>query len=84
METLKNFINGEFVPSTSTETTAIVNPSTGETYAVAPVSNAADVDAAMKAAAAAFLTWKQTTPAERQLALLKIADLMEANADLLV
>jgi betaine-aldehyde dehydrogenase len=53
-------------------------------YATAPLSAAADVDAAMAAAAAAFPAWRDTTPSERQKALLKIADAIEARADELV
>ena len=84
METLQNYINGAFVASASTETTTILNPSTGQAIAVAPQSNQADVDAAMTAAAHAFDSWKETTPGERQLALLQIADLIEANASALI
>ena len=69
MEKIANFINGKSVPSTSGETTKIVDPSTGQAYAEAAKSNSADVDAAMKAAATAFEEWKDTTPSERQRAL---------------
>ena len=81
MQTLQNYVNGAYVASQSTTTTSIINPSTGEAYATAPQSNAADVDAAMTAAAAAFATWKDTTPSERQAALLKIADVLEQHAE---
>ena len=50
MEQLQNFINGKSVPGSSGEVTQLINPATGEVYATAPKSNAADVDAAMKAA----------------------------------
>ena len=50
-------------------------------YASSPVSGEADVDAAFAAAAAAFETWGETTPAERQLALFRIADAIEARAE---
>ena len=50
-------------------------------FAQAPVSSAADVDAACQAAAQAFETWRDTTPSERQLALFRIADAFEARAD---
>lgn len=64
-ETLKNYVNGAFVDaSASGETSPVINPCTGETIALAPVSSAADVDAAMKAASDAFVSWSQTTPAE--------------------
>jgi betaine-aldehyde dehydrogenase len=77
----RNIINGEAVGAASGETYDIVNPATGEKYATAPASGPEDVDRAMKAAAAAFESWGETTPAERQLALLKIADALEARSD---
>ncbi len=84
VQTLQNFINGEFVPVTGTESLDIVNPTNGEVVAKAPVSSQADVDAAMDAAATAFKTWKRTTPGERQRLLLKLADAVEARSDELV
>ena len=57
---------------------------TGEPFAEMPISNAADVDAAVANAAAAFTSWRRTTPSQRSLALLKIADVLEANAERLV
>lgn len=81
---LRNHINGEFRDAADGRTTDVVNPATGEVYATAPLSAAADVDAAMAAAAAAFPAWRDTTPSERQRALLKIADAFEARADELV
>ncbi len=83
-QTLQNFVNGKFVSPQGTELLDIVNPTNGEVVAQAPVSNAADVDAAMSAAAEAFKTWKRTTPTERQAMLLKLADAIEANSDELV
>ncbi|WP_146360880.1 gamma-aminobutyraldehyde dehydrogenase [Arthrobacter yangruifuii] len=83
-ETLQNFINGAFVPSRGTEVLDVVNPTNGEVVAVSPVSVQADVDAAMDAAAAAFRTWKRTTPSERQRMLLRLADALESNSDELV
>ncbi|BDS48811.1 gamma-aminobutyraldehyde dehydrogenase [Rhodoluna sp. KAS3] len=78
---LKNFINGEYVDSKSGETSEVINPATGEAYAHAPVSSAADVDAAYQAAAKGFEEWSQFTPSERQLALFRIADALEARAE---
>ena len=51
VQTLQNFINGEFVTPAGTGTLDIVNPATGEVVAKAPISVQADVDAAMAAAA---------------------------------
>ncbi|NNG35970.1 aminobutyraldehyde dehydrogenase [Nakamurella aerolata] len=59
----------------------VVDPATAQVYTHAPLSRQAEVDAAYSAAAKAFDTWGHTTPAERQLALLKIADTLEARAD---
>ncbi len=84
MEKIANFINGKSAPSSSGETTKIIDPSTGQAYAEAPKSGQADVDAAMKAAANAFESWRDTTPSERQRALLKIADAIENNVEKLV
>src|SRR5215471_6225191 len=79
-EVLKNFVNGEYVAAAASETTAVVDPSTGEEYARAPVSGRRDVEAALGAAAGAFETWRDTTPAERSLALLRMADATAARA----
>jgi betaine-aldehyde dehydrogenase len=81
MKKLQNFINGKSVDSSSGETTTLINPATGQPFATAPISNAADVDLAMKAASNAFTDWRDSTPSERQRALLKIADAIEARAD---
>ena len=79
LRTLRNYINGEFRDAADGRTTDVVNPATGEVYATAPLSAAADVDAALAAAEAAFPGWRDTIPAERQKALLKIADAVEAR-----
>lgn len=76
-----NFINGEYVVADADSGFAVVDPSTEEVYATSPVSGSGDVDRAYSAAAAAFDEWGETTPAERQLALFRIADAMEARAD---
>ncbi|WP_053746244.1 gamma-aminobutyraldehyde dehydrogenase [Streptomyces sp. NRRL WC-3618] len=84
LRTLRNYIGGEFRDAADGRTIEIVNPVTGESYATSPLSGQADVDAAMGAAAAAFPAWRDTTPAERQRLLLKIADAFEARAGELV
>jgi betaine-aldehyde dehydrogenase len=80
MTELKNFVGGKYTDTRDGRTSDVIDPSTGEAYTQAPVSGADDVDAALKTAAEAFTTWKDTTPAERSLALLKIADAVEARA----
>lgn len=81
MDKLTNFINGKTVESTSGETTTLINPSTGAPYATAPKSNAADIDAAFSAASDARAGWRDSTPSQRQRALLKIADAIESRQD---
>ena len=84
VQTLQNFINGEFVTPAGTGLLDIVNPTNGDMVAKSPISVQADVDAAMTAANEAFKTWKHVTPGQRQLMLLKLADAVEANSDELV
>jgi betaine-aldehyde dehydrogenase len=78
---LRNFVGGEYVETKDGRVSDVVDPSTGEPYDQAPVSGPADVDAAMTAAEAAFPGWRDATPAERSLALLRIADAVEARAE---
>jgi betaine-aldehyde dehydrogenase len=79
--TLKNFIDGEFVDPADGQTEPILSPATGEAIAEAPMSSPADVDRAVKAARAAWDGWATTTPGERALAMLKLADAIEEHAD---
>ncbi|MGY1813343.1 gamma-aminobutyraldehyde dehydrogenase [Blastococcus sp. SYSU D00820] len=78
---VSNVIDGRSVPAASGRTSDVVDPSTGAAYGTAPVSGPEDVDAAFSAAARAFETWRDTTPSERQRALLRIADELERRAD---
>ncbi len=78
---LRNFINGQWADAKSGHRADLVDPSTGEVFASAPVSGAEDVDTALAAAAAAAEGWRDATPSERSLALLRIADAIEARAD---
>ncbi len=81
MKSFKNFINGAWADAADGRTTPVINPATGEQYADAALSGPADVDAAMQAAAAAFEGWSDATPSTRSLALIRIADAIEARAD---
>jgi betaine-aldehyde dehydrogenase len=74
-------VNGTQVAATDGRTASLVNPATGEVFAEAPVSARQDVDAALQAARTAFETWRWSIPAERQLALNRIADAFEARAE---
>ena len=82
--TVRNFIDGSPVEAADGRSADLISPVTGEAFGTAPVSGQAEVDAAFAAAARAFETWRDTTPSERQLALLRIADAIEARADELV
>jgi betaine-aldehyde dehydrogenase len=77
----RNFINGTSSDAEDRRVLDVVDPVTGAVYATSPLSGPADVDAAVSAATAAFESWRDTTPAERQLAMLRIADAIEARAD---
>jgi betaine-aldehyde dehydrogenase len=78
---LQNFIDGEYRDAGEGQTTPLVNPVTGEEFAQAPLSTQPDVDAACQAAERAFEKWRDTTPSERSLALIRIADAIESKAD---
>ncbi|MEY3679734.1 MAG: hypothetical protein RL547_346 [Actinomycetota bacterium] len=81
MKTYRNFVNGKYVDAADGRTIPVVNPSTGEQYATAPLSGASDIDAAMSAAASAFESWRDTPPKDRSLALFRIADEIERRAE---
>ena len=83
-DVLQNYVDGVFVEAHGTGRIDVVDPTTGTTVAVSPVSDATDVDRAFAAARAAFRSWKRTTPSERQLLLLRLADALEAHSDELV
>jgi len=81
VKTYQQSIGGEWVDSASGETLDVENPADGKVIARVQASGPEDVDRAANAAAAAFETWQHTTPAERSLMLLKLADAIEARAD---
>jgi len=78
---LQNFVGGQWTDLSFDTRADLIDPSTGEVFATAPVSGEAEVDAAVASAAEAFPGWRDSTPAERSLALLRIADAIEARAD---
>src|SRR4051794_21790562 len=77
MERVLNYVNGAWVPATAAEVADIVNPATGELLAQVPLSNAADVGAAVEAAQAAFPGWRRTPPEDRGQYLFKLKNLLE-------
>jgi betaine-aldehyde dehydrogenase len=82
--TLRNVIGGEQVDAADGSAYDVLDPTTGEVYGTAPRSGEEDVDRAMKAAATAFEGWRDATPGERQLGLLRLADALEARAEEIV
>jgi betaine-aldehyde dehydrogenase len=81
---ITNFIGGSRVPATEGRTSELVDPSSGDVFATAPISGPADIDAALDSAARAFESWRDATPSDRQRALLRIADAIEERAEELV
>ena len=78
---VQNFIGGKAVDAADGATEDVINPATGEVFAEAPVSGVEDVNRAVEAAKEAFETWGVTTPQERSMALLRLADLVEEHGE---
>jgi malonate-semialdehyde dehydrogenase (acetylating)/methylmalonate-semialdehyde dehydrogenase len=76
-----NYINGRWRQATTTEWLDVSNPATGEPLAQVPISNAADVPAAVDAAAAAYPEWRRTPPEDRIQPLFKLKQLLEDHID---
>jgi 1-pyrroline dehydrogenase len=81
MRSYSQFIGGEAVAAADGRTETIVSPATEEPIATVPAGAAADVEHAVGAAAAAFESWSETTPAERSGMLLKLAERIEAHGE---
>lgn len=84
MRKIKHFINGAFFEGSGSETFELVSPVSGEVYALSPLANEDDVNAAYAAAKSAFKIWKKSTPSERQRALLHLADAVEQHCERIV
>jgi betaine-aldehyde dehydrogenase len=78
---LRNFIDNTFVDPADGAREEVVNPSTSEVIAEAPLSSQEDVDRAVSSARKAFAQWSRTTPGERARALLAIADAIDDHAE---
>ena len=81
VKTYKQFIGGDFVDAADGRTAEVINPASDAVLATVPASSNEDVDRAVKAAATAFESYKNTTPQDRSLMLLKLADILESKAD---
>jgi len=84
MRALQNFVDGGYTDARDGRSAPLVDPATAQPFAEAPVSGPQDVDAAVQAAARAFPGWRDATPSTRSLALLRIADALEARGEELV
>ncbi|WP_405056506.1 aminobutyraldehyde dehydrogenase [Kribbella sp. NBC_01505] len=84
MRTVRNLIGNESRDALSGATSELIDPATGKVFGTAPLSSEDDVDAAYRAAAAAFAHWGGDTPSARQGMLLRFADAVEARADDLI
>ncbi|MDX7991622.1 aldehyde dehydrogenase family protein [Xenorhabdus littoralis] len=80
-QSYKMLINGEWVDSVSKNTLKSYNPATGELLTEYAAGNTDDVELAVQAAQKALPAWSKTSAAERQALLLKIADLLESEAE---
>src|SRR3954464_6788619 len=79
--TFHNVVNGELVEAASGERYDVLDPTTGEVYATAPMSGKEDLDRAYGAAEKAFEEWGRMTPRDRAAALLKIADAVDERVE---
>src|SRR6266446_9766652 len=78
---LTNYINGQWMDSHASEWRDVINPATGETLAQVPLADAAEVNAAVEAASAAFPEWRRTPPEDRIQPLFKLKMLLEEHLD---
>jgi malonate-semialdehyde dehydrogenase (acetylating)/methylmalonate-semialdehyde dehydrogenase len=79
LEAVKNYINGEWVASKSTEILDVVNPATAEVIARVPLSTPDEVKRAIKAAKDAYEEWRETPPLTRARYMFTLKDLMEEH-----
>ena len=81
LETIQNAIGGRKITSTSARTTAVFNPATGEQSAILPLSEIAEVNAAVAAAKQASVEWGNTPPMKRVKPMFKFKELLERHAN---
>ncbi len=81
MRTIANIVDGKRTGALDGRTSDLVDPATGDVFGTAPVSGTEDVDLAYRSAADAFEEWRETTPAQRQHALLRLAAALEDRAE---
>ena len=79
VETLKNFVGGQWVAAVGTHTFDVHNPAHGNVIARTPLSSGQDVDAAVQAAQKAFPGWRDTPPVIRARTMFKFKNLLEEH-----
>jgi malonate-semialdehyde dehydrogenase (acetylating) / methylmalonate-semialdehyde dehydrogenase len=78
---LDNYIAGSWTPAQTSETLAVENPATGETLARVPLSSAADLDAAVRAARKVLPAWRQVSVIERARRLFELREMLDARRE---
>ncbi len=81
VETVRNYINGQWVDALGKETVDVINPAKGEVIARTPLGTAEDVNQAVRAAKQAFKPWRETPVIDRVQILFRLKALMEAHVD---
>jgi malonate-semialdehyde dehydrogenase (acetylating)/methylmalonate-semialdehyde dehydrogenase len=76
---IQNYINGQFVPASTTQTLQVISPLDGSFLSTVPLSSAKDLDNAVKAAEAAFPAWSKTPIKERVQVFFRYKTLLEKN-----
>jgi malonate-semialdehyde dehydrogenase (acetylating)/methylmalonate-semialdehyde dehydrogenase len=76
-----NYVNGRWTNSAAREWLDVTNPATGEIIAQTPLSDTAEVAAAVESAAAAFPEWRRTPPEDRIQPLFKLKHILEEQVD---
>src|SRR5208283_834079 len=76
---IRNYVNGEWIPSKSTKTLNIVNPATTEIMARVPMSTKAEVDEAIQYAKEAYEEWRETPPLTRARYMFTLKSIMEEH-----
>ena len=81
VQTLKNYVGGEWIEAKSDHTEEVINPATGEVIAYVPISSTEDLNHAVEVAAEAFQTWKEVAVPKRARILFKYQQLLVEHWD---
>ena len=81
MRTINHWINGQTVATSAERTGAVYDPATGQQTAQVAYATGEDVDAAVRAAQAAFPAWRDTSVVKRARVMFKFLELLQRNRD---